>query len=263
MLTGKLHPDILCLQETLRYTGSSRNVIPGYEVIESFANKEEKDGRGLVLAVRCKLDLTLSSVEVHPNFLAGSVCGKKASGGWFKLLVVNVYIPPKCSLYGNRAETLEALGSFLVSENKKNGLDDILVIGDWNMTPEEAARFLAVNNLYCTNKWLFEAPRATRAAALGANRCIDYCLFLKREWAEVVKVHRKWDISDHLPVTVDVRVDTLTRAVRKKKLFLRKFVERSLAEKLISCPTWNSFGHTPNHKIMWQKLLKKRKKLGL
>ncbi|TBU07060.1 putative reverse transcriptase [Hamiltosporidium magnivora] len=126
MLTGKLHPDILCLQETLRYTESSRHVIPGYEVIESFANKEEKDGRGLVLAVRCKLDLTLSSVEVHPNLLAGSVCGKKASGGWFKLLVVNLYIPPKCSLYGNRAETLEALGSFLVSENKKNGLDDIL-----------------------------------------------------------------------------------------------------------------------------------------
>ncbi|TBU10898.1 hypothetical protein CWI38_1487p0010 [Hamiltosporidium tvaerminnensis] len=139
---GSKREEILCLQETLRYTGSSQN--------------EEKYDRGLILAVRRKLDLTLSSVEVHPNFLAGSVCGKKASGGWFKLLVVNVYIPSKCSLYGNRAETLEALGSFLVSENKKNSLDDILVMNDWNMILEEAARFLT-----------------------------------------------KWDISDHLSVTVD------------------------------------------------------------
>ncbi|KAK1349393.1 hypothetical protein LUQ84_001569 [Hamiltosporidium tvaerminnensis] len=106
--------------------------------------------RELISAVRRNLDFTLSSVKVHPNFLAGIVCGKKASCGSFKLLVVCVYIPPKCSLYSNRAETLEALGSFLVSENKKNGLDDILVMSDWNMTPEEAARFLAVNNLYCT-----------------------------------------------------------------------------------------------------------------
>ncbi|TBU13625.1 hypothetical protein CWI38_0378p0010 [Hamiltosporidium tvaerminnensis] len=192
-------------EETLRYTRNSRNVIPGYEVFESFAKKEEKDGRGLILAVRRKLDLTLSS---------------------FKLLVVNVYIPPKCSLYGNRAKTLEALGSFLVSENKKNGLDDILVMGDWNMTPEEAARFLAVNNLYCTNKWLFEAPRATRAAAH-------------------VEVQRKWDISDHLPVTVD-------------------FVEQSLAEKLISCPTWNSFGHNTDLGIYVAETVKEVvKKLGL
>lgn len=225
LLLGKENPTVVAIQETLRKT-LARSYVPRYQVIECPA-KEGAGKRGLLLGVRRDSGFTLSEYEIEDWFIAGRVYGSMIDGTKLNMLIYSVYIP--CSGVPGRSEAKKRLSDSLMKAWRKGDFSQIILMGDFNMDPDEVDRFVKSHQVGLNR---VQSSEATRIGSRGGRSTIDHVISRGMDSTPIMKVMRDIDLSDHLPILVTwklpkapevpVRVSLKTMALLEKKgFFLR------------------------------------------
>lgn len=187
---------VLALQETRRTSQGWRVRLQGFQVFESVATNE-RGRNGLALYVKD----TLGAHEIgglSPYYLI-----VKMSIGNTLWNVVNLYIPPTGT--GTRAEALMQLKTALHSLFNQALDAKVLVMGDWNTSPEKVSRWLRRHRLPMSLVALTGRPETFFRGSHGS--CIDHVVVSAEgsEYLTNTRVNRQWDLSDHWPVQGTIR----------------------------------------------------------
>jgi exonuclease III len=191
----KVHPDVLLLQEThLRDTDWSLR-LPGYRVADTCAT-EERGHFGLAIAVSAKFPM-----EVVGQ-MAGTHCFVRIFGGGLPspFIFGSVYCPQ-----GRQRDTVRQLAAQIRSLTRRFPGTGMWVGGDWNRPANYVIRRLARAGVLATLV-RFDGSPMSRPPHAGRGGAIDYFLAINSPAGHTKeRVYRKWALSDHWPVGLEVR----------------------------------------------------------
>lgn len=190
---------VLALQETRRTSQGWRVRLRGFQVFESIASNE-RGRNGLALYVHD----ALGGHEIggpSPYYLV-----VRMSLGNTIWNVVNLYIPPTGT--GTRSEALMQLKLALRSLFNQALDAKVVVMGDWNTSPEKVSRWLRRHRLPMSLVAL--TGRQDTFFRGNHGSCIDHVVVSAEgsEYLSSTRVNRQWDLSDHWPVQGLVRCPT-------------------------------------------------------
>ena len=202
----KEKPSIVCLQETCRPNINKGIFFTGYSVDEVPVSDT---GLGLLIAIRKDLDLLPKIISKTENVIAVSV--KNAT---MKMIVVNLYRPN--SGPGRKQAMAEVIEIF---NNYKDKNYEIIVVGDWNSTPEEVIRMLGKANV---NAFANNVP--TKGTRIKVNRkrtkrVIDFGISSKDGLIISQTRKRRWNISDHVPILVRIEQNQTIKSPERRQIF--------------------------------------------
>ena len=195
----KLH--CLALQETLLTPADWTLRIPGYQCF-SVTGAQQASERGVALLVA----KAMSGYQVasSPWSVFVRVFGK---GLQVPALVASIYLP-----HGQaRKEARSAVRAALVQLRRKFPDDPVILLGDWNVTPDKLRRLLVKWEVFSGSAIVPHSGGLFGSTRRRSLRAIDHVVigsFSRGEVAEGAKaeVLRDWDASDHYPVVTNVRL---------------------------------------------------------
>ena len=213
VLLGRFRPDIICLQETKRMESDKGLHLNGYSVFEVPASST---CLGLVLGIRKDSGLSFEIAEYDSDMIIANVKGRNT------VTIGNIYRSPNPS---KRSEVI------LKVTNLLRKYPNCLLVGDWNDTPAIIKRKLLKKGVEVD---ISTAP--LKGTRVGLNRLrtirpIDFGLSNNSQLIVAHKARRGWPISDHLPVSVDVRLshgscdETNVTIFDRKRLYEPKVVK--------------------------------------
>lgn len=193
---------VLALQETLRSEDKYVLCLGGYQVFESPANSSNKEGkRGLALCIsdRC------------PSYELGDcspfVLGTQTLIGVERLIIINVYIPPKGNRY--RREAIRDLRRVLSRSLASTPDAKVIVMGDFNIHLDDMPRFLLKIRFPLALVPCGGNPKTYHRRSQWS--AIDHMVVSEALLPSVkrCKVNRSWDLSDHWPLECFLRSEHL------------------------------------------------------
>lgn len=136
LLLESERPTFLALQETRRKPTSRPAVIPGYDVVESPVDSSLPGAHGVLVALRRSEHFSVSEFMSTPYLACLRVVARQPNGPPKQLLVASVYIP----VTEHKLQRIQALRGIpdLLEKAAKEGIDNIITLGDFNMSPRLA-----------------------------------------------------------------------------------------------------------------------------
>ena len=203
LMLQRLKPDIICLQETKIKGLKKKTHINGYVIHEVPAGGTS---RGLLMGFRNGSNIDFKIIESRYDVILASINDNAIVG--------NIY---RSTNSGTSKLTTQKVVDILKTEKS-----ECLLVGDWNETPSVMERKLSKKGIqvYTTG-----APiRGTRIYRnrKRTKRAIDYGLSNCDRLINSQKVRYNWNISDHLPVEVNISLNCFKKSNEKKLIFDRK-----------------------------------------
>ena len=224
VLIAKMHPDVVCIQETRRIGGSNPTTIAGYTTIESPYGEK---GTGLLTAISNRAGLIVKRVSVRENWLSTVVLGKKG-----QIDVINTY---RHNGSEQRGITMAEIANHM-KENRVRNIPSV-AIGDWNGLAHDCAKTLQYHGITAIAE--NAGKKGTRVNSRGrpTKRAIDFAI---TDTINTISKQRRltnWRISDHYPVLATLRIERATITEETTILFDRKRLEDPIiAKKIRECP---------------------------
>lgn len=202
-------PVVFCLQETMFSTDRSALRWAGYSVATMDPNRAAGGGRGLVVGVRKCSGLVVNRIWPEKQYcLVTELCGIRrgaqdgaAQRQTVRVGVVNVYVNPRHDrrrpALAEIAATVRALG--------RRGLDELIVAGDFNMTPQQLQSWLARSGTRLQRVTIHGPTRFAGGGAGVRRTAIDHIL-TRGHPDRQGRRNVGWRFSDHIPIVASVRV---------------------------------------------------------
>ncbi|KAM0685409.1 hypothetical protein COBT_003382, partial [Conglomerata obtusa] len=151
-------------------------------------------GLGLIMAIKNNSGLILNPYELMSDYIISELKSNKK-----KVILGNIY----CSNQLPRArQTLKKVEELF----KENSSKDVILVGDWNKTPEEL-----INKLVKKGVQVFPTCVPTNGTRIcvnrrTTNRAVDYAISNNSTLISEQKVKKSWRMSDHYPVIVKIQL---------------------------------------------------------
>lgn len=201
-------PEIFCLQET-KYLKSKNLYFPNYDTLQV---KGELNYRGLVLGVKKSSGLRITTETVDDDILGIKI--KCINDEFF---FYNIYRPCEGS---ERRSVTEKLAKILRKHKEKS--QKVIMVGDWNTTPEYLKKHLAYKNAYVAIENVPKRGTRLRTNHRSTTRVIDYGVTNMRGIVVSQKRLRNVYISDHCPIIVTIKAEKPEKSKVLKKTIDRK-----------------------------------------
>jgi exonuclease III len=203
-LLSKKKPDIICIQETKRTIHEKKIFLKGYN---SYESQSDSIGLGMLIAVKTSSMLTMEILESDQDFILATV---KGQGIHCKIL--NIYRSHDAV---RRKKTMEKVFNTVNTAGDK----EILLVGDWNGTPD-----MMIKSLSNKGANIFGAGTPTRGTRISRRRRIsrkpiDFALANNPALVAKQTVLRRWRLSDHFPVLIELNHQILWKRPEKKVIF--------------------------------------------
>lgn len=199
-------PGIFCLQETMFRSDHSALRWAGYDTVVMDPNAAESN-RGLVIGTRKDDGWLLNRVmpERKHSLVAMATGIRKDEGDRVaravKVAVVNVYLS-----HHRKREASAELAKIVKKLQKKNSIDEIVVMGDFNCSPGDVARWDAKHGAGLYRAKMSGPTRFRRSSRRAVAKFpIDHILTKQRQ-VEGANKAGQWPFSDHLMITMNVRM---------------------------------------------------------
>lgn len=193
---ARAKPLVLALQETHLTKDAWCPRLPGYQVLHSVAEEHQPGRVGVALAISEQCTAYEYNVLESPYLQAAKLLWTQGEQPW---VVGSVYIPP--AGYGSRREAWVHVQK--VCERTLSQAPDrcLVIMGDWNCTPEALKRRLQRWGLPLT-VLAVGGSNKSRFSPNGRWTSLDHIVvsFPAEQQLTKARVQRQWDVSDHWPV---------------------------------------------------------------
>ena len=206
----RMNIDIFAIQETLRSQGSWSFRVTGYQCLSRASRAGTAGARGVALGVASR-SMSMSEIGApHDNWVLANVTGASLKSS---VAVGSVYIPglrARCRTAAWRRGLLTTLAA--ECRRMISGRPDraVWLMGDWNMSVDLLQRWIGRSQLPMAVVPVSRSPLTYRGGKGGRRRsAIDHVVAYIPQgthWSPRVQVKRQWDMSDHWPLKLQVRV---------------------------------------------------------